>query len=122
MRNKTDRLADTPGRVNRAPPQAVLVKLCDRMENLIDARDQPVTFHAVYIPLTDMLLVMLAENAVRHGYRNALETRKGTEERLRGILNTRLCDRDIDWPTRNIPLRSIRFFFTTTIFTGSAVI
>ena len=76
VKGKADRLADTLDRVNRAPPQAVLVKLCDRMENLIDAKDQPAKFHAVYLPLTDMLIDMLAENAVKNGYRTALETLK----------------------------------------------
>ena len=78
-KDKKAKLADTLDRVNHAPPQAVLVKLCDRMENLIDAKDQPAKFHAVYIPLTDMLIDMLAENAVKHGYRNALETLKAEQ-------------------------------------------
>ena len=76
VKKKSDRLADTLDRVNHAPKEAVLVKLCDRMENLVDARDQGEKFWSVYIPLTDLLITMLAENAVKHGYRNTPGTLK----------------------------------------------
>jgi (p)ppGpp synthase/HD superfamily hydrolase len=73
---KADRLADTLDRINRAPPQAVLVKLCDRMDNLEDGRDQGEKFLSVYLPLSDMLIEVLSERAVECGFRNALETIK----------------------------------------------
>ena len=37
---KSERLADTLERINQAPPQAILVKLYDRRDNVTDARDQ----------------------------------------------------------------------------------
>ena len=77
MKKESDRLADTLDRVNHAPPQAVLGKLYDRIENLTDARDQDEKFLSVYLPLSDMLIDTLAENAIKSGYRNALETLKG---------------------------------------------
>jgi len=76
VKGKASKLADTLDRINRAPPQAVLVKLCDRMDNLIDGRDQGTKFLSVYLPLTDQLIEALAGNAVKYGYRNALETIK----------------------------------------------
>lgn len=53
-----------------------LIKLCDRMDNLTDGRDQGEKFLSIYLPLTDQLIEALAESAVKHGYRNALETLK----------------------------------------------
>ena len=76
IKGKADRLADTLDRINRAPPQAVLVKLCDRMDNLEDGRDQGEKFLSVYLPLSDMLIEALSERAVECGFRNALETIK----------------------------------------------
>jgi len=76
IKGKADRLADTLDRINRAPPQAVLVKLCDRMDNLEDGRDQGEKFLSVYLPLSDQLIDALSEGAIKYGYRNALETIK----------------------------------------------
>jgi len=73
---KADRLRDTLDRINRAPPQAVLVKLCDRMDNLEDGRDQGEKFLSIYLPLSDMLIEVLSGRAVECGFRNALETLK----------------------------------------------
>ena len=73
---KADRLTDTLDRINRAPPQAVLVKLCDRMDNLEDGRDQGEKFLSIYLPLSDQLIDALSERAIKYGYRNALETIK----------------------------------------------
>jgi (p)ppGpp synthase/HD superfamily hydrolase len=73
---KADRLRDTLDRINRAPPQAVLVKLCDRMDNLEDGRDQGEKFLSIYLPLSDQLIDALSEGAIKYGYRNALETIK----------------------------------------------
>jgi (p)ppGpp synthase/HD superfamily hydrolase len=76
VKEKADRLADTLDRINRAPPQAVLVKLCDRMDNLEDGRDQGEKFLSIYLPLSDQLIDALSEGAIKYGYRNALETIK----------------------------------------------
>jgi (p)ppGpp synthase/HD superfamily hydrolase len=76
VKGKAKKLADTLNRINKAPGQAVLIKLCDRMDNLTDGRDQGEKFLSIYLPLTDQLIDALAEGAVQHGYRNALETLK----------------------------------------------
>jgi (p)ppGpp synthase/HD superfamily hydrolase len=73
---KSDRQADTLERINQAPPQAILVKLCDRMDNLYDAWDREQTFLAIYLSLTDQLIDTLFDGAVNHGYVRALETLK----------------------------------------------
>jgi (p)ppGpp synthase/HD superfamily hydrolase len=76
LKGKADRLADTLDRINQAPSQAILVKLCDRMDNLEDGRGQGEKFLSVYLPLTDLLIDALSGGAIQHGYRDALETLK----------------------------------------------
>jgi (p)ppGpp synthase/HD superfamily hydrolase len=81
---KSERLADTLDRINHAPPEAVLVKLCDRMDNLEDGRNQGEKFLSVYLPLSDQLIGVLSAGAVEHGYRNALETLKSIRKTFPG--------------------------------------
>jgi len=76
IKGKSDRLADTLKRINQAPCQAILIKLCDRMDNLIDAQDQGQKFLSIYLPLTDQLIDALSDGAINHGYIRALETLK----------------------------------------------
>jgi (p)ppGpp synthase/HD superfamily hydrolase len=71
---KSERLADILDRIKQAPSQAILLKLCDRMDNLIDARDRGPKFLSVYLRLTDQIIDGLAEGATNHGYERALET------------------------------------------------
>ena len=82
LKGKAKKLADTLNRINRAPGQAILIKLCDRMDNLTDGRDQGEKFLSKYLLLTDQLIGALAEGAVKHGYRNALETLKAQRKRF----------------------------------------
>ena len=84
IKGKTERLADTLNRINHAPSQAILIKLCDRMENLVDAQDQGETFLSVYLPLTDMLIKTLSDGAMEHGYIRALETLKAIRRNYSG--------------------------------------
>jgi len=73
---KSDRLADTLNRINKAPSQAILVKLCDRMDNLMDEQERDPQFLTRYLPLTDQLIDALADGANKYGYFRALETLK----------------------------------------------
>jgi (p)ppGpp synthase/HD superfamily hydrolase len=73
IQGKSERQAETLTRINQAPPQAILIKLCDRMDNLIDAWDRDTTFLSIYLALTDQLIATLSEGALRHGYSQALE-------------------------------------------------
>ena len=76
IKGKSDRLADTLKRINQAPCQAILIKLCDRMDNLEDGRVQGEKFLSVYLPLTDQLIDALSDGAKKYGYFRALETLK----------------------------------------------
>jgi myo-inositol-1(or 4)-monophosphatase len=73
---KSERLADTLERINQAPSQAILVKLCDRMDNVTDAQDRGPAFLKMYLALTDQLIVALSDGAMKNGYVRALETLK----------------------------------------------
>ena len=77
---KRERFADTLDRILHAPGQAILVKICDRMDNLIDARDQGQEFFSEYLDLTDDLIATLSDGANRHGYTEALEQLKVERE------------------------------------------
>jgi (p)ppGpp synthase/HD superfamily hydrolase len=74
IQGKSERLADVLNRINQAPSQAILLKLCDRIDNLIDARERGHKFLSVYLSLTDQIIEALAEGATNHGYIRALET------------------------------------------------
>jgi (p)ppGpp synthase/HD superfamily hydrolase len=76
IKGKSERLADTLERINQAPHQAILIKLCDRMDNVTDARDQGPKFLSIYLALTDQLIVALSDGAMKYGYIRALETLK----------------------------------------------
>ena len=76
IKGKSERLADTLKRINQAPYQAILIKLCDRMANLVDARDQEQEFLSIYLRCTDQLIDSLSDGAIKHGYIRALETLK----------------------------------------------
>ena len=76
IKDKSERLADTLERINQAPPQAILVKLCDRMDNVTDARDRGENFLSGYLTRTDQLIVALSDGAMNYGYIRALETLK----------------------------------------------
>lgn len=77
---KRELFADTLDRILHAPGQAILVKLCDRMDNLIDARDQGEQFLSEYLDLTDQLIAAFSDAAIRHGYTEALEQLKIVRE------------------------------------------
>lgn len=77
---KQERFADTLDRILHAPGQAILVKICDRMDNLIDARDQGQQFLSEYLDLTDQLIAAFSDAAIRHGYTEALEQLKVVRE------------------------------------------
>lgn len=70
---KRERLEDTLRRIHHAPCQAILIKLCDRMDNLIDSRDQDQEFLSEYLAMTDLLIAGLSKEAKLHGYTDALE-------------------------------------------------
>lgn len=82
IRIKNERQGESLDRITHAPAQAVLVKLCDRMDNLEDGKSRGKEFFAMYLPLTDELIAALEESAIKSGYRNALLTLKAQRNAL----------------------------------------
>lgn len=78
--DKGERLMDSARRITQAPSQAILVKLCDRTDNLTDARSLKKEFLRKYLHLTDRLIEALSEGAIRNGYIESLERLKRTRD------------------------------------------
>jgi hypothetical protein len=65
---KAARLSDSLNRILDAPPEATLVKLCDRIDNLLDSADRNGGFTKRYLASTDELIDKLSVRASLHGY------------------------------------------------------
>ncbi len=70
---KADRLSDSLRRILDAPPEATLVKLCDRIDNLLDSADRNGGFTKHYLASTDELIDTLSVRASLNGYETALD-------------------------------------------------
>lgn len=69
---KSARLSDSLDRILDAPPEATLVKLCDRIDNLLDSADRNGGFTRRYLASTDELVDKLSVRASLYGYDHAL--------------------------------------------------
>ncbi|MFA4859415.1 HD domain-containing protein [Methanoregula sp.] len=69
---KTARLSDSLDRILDAPPEATLVKLCDRIDNLLDSADRNGRFTKRYLASTDVVIDKLSVRASLYGYDAAL--------------------------------------------------
>lgn len=69
---KSARLSDSLNRILDAPPEATLVKLCDRIDNLLDSADRNGGFTKRYLASTDEVIGTLSKRAKRYGYDEAL--------------------------------------------------
>jgi (p)ppGpp synthase/HD superfamily hydrolase len=65
---KADRLTDSLDRILNAPPEATLVKLCDRIDNLLDSADRNGGFTKRYLVSTDEVINKLSVRASLYGY------------------------------------------------------
>jgi (p)ppGpp synthase/HD superfamily hydrolase len=74
IRGKSARLTDSLRRVLDAPPEATLVKLCDRIDNLLDSGVRNGGFTKRYLASTDELIETLSVRASLYGYDTALDT------------------------------------------------
>ncbi len=72
IKGKADRLSDSLDRILDAPPEATLVKLCDRIDNLLDSADRNGGFTKRYLVSTDEVIGKLSTRASLHGYGAAL--------------------------------------------------
>jgi (p)ppGpp synthase/HD superfamily hydrolase len=70
---KDARLSDSLNRILTAPPEATLVKLCDRIDNLLDSADRNGGFTKRYLGSTDEVIGKLLARASLHGYDTALD-------------------------------------------------
>jgi len=70
---KADRLPDSLRRILDAPPEATLVKLCDRIDNLLDSADRNGGFTRHYLASTDEVIDTLSVRASLNGYETALD-------------------------------------------------
>nr|WP_319375236.1 HD domain-containing protein [uncultured Methanoregula sp.] len=73
IRGKSARLSDSLERILDAPPEATLVKLCDRIDNLLDSADRNGGFTKRYLASTDELISTLSVRASLYGYDTALD-------------------------------------------------
>ena len=83
IKGKAARLSDSLDRILDAPPEATLVKLCDRIDNFLDSAGRNGRYTKRYLASTDELIAKLSTRASLHGYEPALEV-------LVGIRNSRL--------------------------------
>ena len=70
---KAARLSDSLDRILDAPPEATLVKLCDRIDNLLDSADRNGGFTKRYLASTDEVIDKLSVRASHYGYDAALD-------------------------------------------------
>jgi len=69
---KEAQIADSLDRILTSPPEAVLVKLCDRIDNLVDAADRDESFRTTYYRKSRLVLEKLRPAALSNGYDKAL--------------------------------------------------
>jgi (p)ppGpp synthase/HD superfamily hydrolase len=72
IKGKAARLSDSLDRILNAPPEATLVKLCDRIDNLLDSADRNGGFTKRYLASTDEVIGKLEMRASLYGYEPAL--------------------------------------------------
>jgi (p)ppGpp synthase/HD superfamily hydrolase len=70
---KAARLSDSLDRILDAPPEATLVKICDRIDNLLDSADRNGGFTKRYLASTDEVIEKLSVRASLYDYDSALE-------------------------------------------------
>jgi (p)ppGpp synthase/HD superfamily hydrolase len=83
IKGKAARLSNSLDRILNAPPEATLVKLCDRIDNLLDSADRNGGFTKRYLISTDEIIEKLGVRASYYGYEPALNL-------LIGIRNAKL--------------------------------
>jgi (p)ppGpp synthase/HD superfamily hydrolase len=83
IKDKAARLSDSLDRILDAPPEATLVKICDRIDNLLDTADRNGRFTRRYLASTDEVIGKLETRAGLYDYEPAMAM-------LRTIRNTNL--------------------------------
>ncbi|MDP2798263.1 MAG: hypothetical protein Q8N94_12310 [Methanoregula sp.] len=73
---KAARLSDSIGRILNAPPEATLVKVCDRIDNFLDTACRDGQVRKRYLVSTDEIIDRLSVRADLYGYEKAMNTLK----------------------------------------------
>lgn len=74
IEGKAARLSDSITRILDAPPEATLVKICDRIDNFLDSSLRGGQFRQRYLASTDEIIDRLSVRAELYGYTTALTT------------------------------------------------
>jgi (p)ppGpp synthase/HD superfamily hydrolase len=74
IKGKAARLSDSISRILDAPPEATLVKLCDRIDNFLDSSPRCGQVRKRYLASTDEIIDRLSTRARLYGYTSALTT------------------------------------------------
>lgn len=72
FKGKPARLSNSLERILEAPPEATLVKLCDRIDNLLDSADRNGGFTKRYLISTDEVIAKLELRASYYGFEPTL--------------------------------------------------
>ncbi len=72
FKGKPARLSNSLERILDAPPEATLVKLCDRIDNLLDSADRNGGFTKRYLVSTDEVIAKLELRASYYGFEPTL--------------------------------------------------
>ncbi|PKL57546.1 MAG: hypothetical protein CVV34_06940 [Methanomicrobiales archaeon HGW-Methanomicrobiales-5] len=73
---KPARLSDSIGRILDAPPEATLVKICDRIDNFLDTACRDGRVRKRYLISTDEIIDRLSVRADIYGYEKAMDALK----------------------------------------------
>ncbi len=73
---KAARLSDSVTRILDAPPEATLVKICDRIDNFLDTACRDGRMRKRYLISTDEIIDRLSVRADFNGYEKAMQTLK----------------------------------------------
>lgn len=71
---KEERIPDSLDRILQVPPEAILVKICDRIDNLVDADFRDEEFRISYYRKSHLVADTLRAAAVSAGYHEAIGT------------------------------------------------
>jgi len=72
IKGKAARLSDSLDRILDSPPEATLVKLCDRIDNFLDSAGRNGRYTKRYLASTDEVIEKLSTRASLYGYGAAL--------------------------------------------------
>ena len=71
---KEARIPDSLDRILSSPPEAILVKICDRIDNLVDADRRDEEFKTTYYRKSRLIAEKLRNAAKASGYNDAFQT------------------------------------------------